>query len=145
VTPLARARQHRDAAITHGMGSAVAEAFGAIASNGGGRAAVDERPAVTAIEPADSRNGKCWVVFVPCEGCRLAPAFFQRADGRRKPLGPHCATCHSKDHNACRQCGRCFAKWSPWESEGGRIDRSYCSNACRQRAYRQRVAHGVAR
>jgi hypothetical protein len=76
---------------------------------------------------------------------------FSRADamGRRQPLphahafrtDPHCFTCHSSDHNACIVCQRCIAtgrRFGEWHYRQHRVDRLYCSNACRQRAYRQR-------
>jgi hypothetical protein len=44
----------------------------------------------------------------------------------------HCWVCHHNDHNTCEGCGRCIGK--------SRSDRRYCSDACRQRAYRLRVA-----
>lgn len=107
----------------------------------------DMTPGVTLSEPADSRNARPLFMWIPCEGCQSAVPAIQRLDGRRRPLTPHCITCHSPDHNACRQCGRCLPEWAPrreW-SDAGRIDRRYCSSACRQKAYRQRLAHGVER
>ncbi len=63
----------------------------------------------------------------------------------------HCASCHSTDHNACEECGVCLGasgvgnwaylgnvKYGPGVET--RRDRAYCSNACRQRAYRARGA-----
>jgi ferredoxin len=63
--------------------------------------------------------------------------------------GAHCVTCHSNDHNACDECGACLGasglgnrRWFGGEYMGGgcetRSDRYFCSNACRQRAYRRR-------
>jgi ferredoxin len=57
---------------------------------------------------------------------------------------PRCARCHGLFHKACAECGACMdAAGYPWERDYGslndtRADRAYCSNACRQRAYRRR-------
>lgn len=64
---------------------------------------------------------------------------------------PHCTTCHRNDHNACVQCGACMparADWGLYKDRrdivrvtyGVRADKLYCSNSCRQRAYRRRKA-----
>jgi hypothetical protein len=62
---------------------------------------------------------------------------------------PHCTSCHEEGHNACRACGGCLAQSGDLYFNGTRIDRAYCSNACRQRAYRERhmreSAHDKAR
>ena len=64
--------------------------------------------------------------------------------GRPHPITHHCTQCHSKDHSACLQCGRC----DPKEIDARRrykshiqyrADRLYCSNSCRQKAYRRRA------
>ena len=67
---------------------------------------------------------------------------------------PHCVNCHRNDHQACFQCGECMptvADWSMYSSPSDlgtrrvrygemRIDQKYCSNACRQKAYRVRAS-----
>ncbi len=82
------------------------------------------------------------IVWVPCKGCKMAPARYREPTGRLKPLGPHCTTCHSGDHNACHCCGSCLPECPPfakWMIPGAvRRDRLYCSSACRQRDYRKR-------
>ena len=53
----------------------------------------------------------------------------------------HCHSCHSDRHRACMECGACLPP-SGGMSHGRcetRVDRDYCSNACRQRAYRKRT------
>ena len=60
---------------------------------------------------------------------------------------PHCVVCHSHDHRACMECGAClFASFRDWcatrtirRAYQLRRDRRYCSSACRQRAYRERI------
>ncbi|MBO0691605.1 MAG: hypothetical protein J2P58_01800 [Acidimicrobiaceae bacterium] len=62
--------------------------------------------------------------------------------------GPHCFACHQNGHLCCRVCGRCIRRTKGAYDfqhardrvEGARIDRVYCSPACRQRAYRRRQA-----
>jgi hypothetical protein len=49
----------------------------------------------------------------------------------------------------CSACGQAIRVRRPWRtlgvgSRGSRVDRHYCSNACRQRAYRRRGPHGQA-
>jgi len=69
-----------------------------------------------------------------------------RALGPPAPLRPHCRTCHQDGHAGCSRCGACMAasgRGSRLRSEqygvdATRADRSYCSNACRQEAYRRR-------
>ena len=63
---------------------------------------------------------------------------------------PHCTTCHSEEHNACLECGKCMGTVADWVFYSDwrdlphirrgetRSDRFYCSDACRQRAYRKR-------
>jgi MYND finger len=59
----------------------------------------------------------------------------------------HCTSCHSPTHNACAGCGACLGKRLTGYSNDDfhdyvnyRVDRTYCSNACKQRAYRKRKA-----
>jgi hypothetical protein len=52
----------------------------------------------------------------------------------------HCATCDSPTHNACLTCGRCLPESFTAGHARARIDRVYCSAACRQRCYRIRKA-----
>jgi hypothetical protein len=107
---------------------------------------------VTATERTNSRNGGI-IYFAPsgCD-CGANVAMYQRVDASgepaddAKPLGFHCLTCHGRWHNACLVCGACLPDWKPtgipdwpWE-ERRRSDARYCSNACRQRAYRKRKA-----
>ena len=49
---------------------------------------------------------------------------------------PHCPICHAPNHVACHECGDDLRYASQAVT---RVDRSYCSNACRQRAYRRRT------
>lgn len=97
-------------------------------------------------EPQPSCNMAA-IVFMPCKGCNTAPAHFRGPNGRLKPLGPHCTTCHSGGHNACCCCGSCLSECPPfakWMIPGAvRIDRRYCSSACRQRDYRRRKQEGT--
>lgn len=58
---------------------------------------------------------------------------------------PHCATCHAWTHYACDQCGGCLPDLgdglrASYNGVKGQAyaNRRYCSNACRQRAYRAR-------
>ena len=58
----------------------------------------------------------------------------------------HCTTCHSNDHSACLECGKCVPKVPYYDRETGntfpinpRPNNQYCSNACRQKAYRKRI------
>jgi hypothetical protein len=64
--------------------------------------------------------------------------------GRLRPAAPHCCTCRTHgDHNSCLTCGKCLSRWIPFGSRfygGARLDKRYCSDACRQRAYRKRRA-----
>lgn len=78
-----------------------------------------------------------------CPGCDGTLAFARLADGRVKPLGVHCITCHSRRHSACTTCGSCLPEWAPirkWPDGRPcpRWDKRYCSPACRQKAYRRR-------
>ncbi len=86
--------------------------------------------------------------YVRCScGDRLV--YLRREDGKLEMHWGwiHCTTCHKRDHKACQQCGRClpesglgFGLRSRFmkRSDVVRSDRNHCSNACRQRAYRQR-------
>jgi len=49
---------------------------------------------------------------------------------------PHCPVCHLPVHR-CHQCGDEIYRYGS-SAITTRSDRAYCSNACRQRAYRQR-------
>jgi hypothetical protein len=78
---------------------------------------------------------------------RLAPEGYR--DRRSEYLGfewEHCTTCHGP-HNACADCGACLGERYTGEYSAlnhyseyvnYRVDRAYCSNACKQRAYRKR-------
>jgi len=90
--------------------------------------------------------GTTWIIHGRCRGCGKVLAIFQGCDGMRKPFLPHCSTCHSGEHNACQGCGKCLPKFRAfWRSEAARIDRRFCSNVCRQKAYRARQAVEDAR
>src|SRR5262249_32215996 len=52
-----------------------------------------------------------------------------------------CAIDGNKDYRQCQECKRWF-ELSPGIA---RADRLFCSNACRTRAYRQRIAHARQR
>jgi hypothetical protein len=53
---------------------------------------------------------------------------------------PHCCRCHVPTHSACKGCGTCLPDSRRYTSRAvTRVDREYCSNACRQRAYRRRT------
>lgn len=59
--------------------------------------------------------------------------------GKPSWYGQHCITCHEYQHSACRGCGVCLPKSRSWvdgRTRGARYDRVFCSNACRQKAYR---------
>lgn len=62
--------------------------------------------------------------------------------GKIRLADVHCCSCQSRgDHNSCLTCGKCLPRWIPIGSRyfgGVRLDARYCSNACRQKAYRQR-------
>lgn len=104
---------------------------------------------VTDTKRTHSRNAA--VVYGAPTGCECGAwmPMWQAVDGDgqavgdAKPLGMHCLTCHSDRHNACVDCGACLPDWAPsfgklpWERYQRR-DARYCSNACRQRAYRKR-------
>jgi hypothetical protein len=62
--------------------------------------------------------------------------------GKVKLFMPHCCTCRNRDHNSCVGCGACLPSWRRWKGgqRSQRLDARYCSNACRQRAYRRRQA-----
>src|SRR3990170_1290730 len=56
----------------------------------------------------------------------------------------HCYSCHESDHSSCVICGTCMTAGRRILGEYAyyhwhRADRLYCSGACRQKAYRQRV------
>ncbi len=86
---------------------------------------------VTTDTSGRSRNGCPWE-----RGERGGPGhpWYGRCPGNGPFRGfitsAHCGICHSDRHNACTGCGNCMART--------RSDRAYCSNACRQRAYRRR-------
>lgn len=103
------------------------------------------------------RNAPAWIVtqkpaaafFPKCKeaGCEVLVdhPYELRPDGSYAPYfpGTHCVHCHGEAHHrACRTCGRCMdwrvlRRWgSKWGLRGGR---RYCSNACRQKAYRKQV------
>ena len=104
---------------------------------------MSDRYTYAARELAVTPKGR--ILAVPCSGCERAPAYYQPLDrngedvGKPKPLGAHCTTCHSGEHNACQGCGACLSRWAP-VAGFVRSDKRYCSNACRQRAYRRRAA-----
>ena len=106
---------------------------------------------VTGLGPTNSRNEA--VIYTAPTGCACGALvlIYQGVDhdaqavGEAKPLGLHCLTCHSRNHNACVGCGACLPDWSPLpplfpDEPRRRLDARYCSNACRQRAYRKRKA-----
>jgi hypothetical protein len=114
-----------------------------------------EATTVTVIGPFDSRNAKLfmrvcdasiwWVRCSTCnEGIRVAckDTMADRPHGRLRPMDVHCCTCETRrDHTSCHDCGRCLPPWAPVDnrwSGGRRSDTFYCTNACRQRAYRKR-------
>lgn len=104
------------------------------------------------------RNAPSWIVtqepaaaFYPgCKesGCKVLidHPYELRPDGSYAPYfpGTHCSNCHENAHHrVCRGCGRCidFLTVMRWHSKWGlRGGRRYCTNACRQKAYRQRAA-----
>lgn len=109
---------------------------------------------VTGLPTYGIRNGRKVLYTIRrenCPGCKGQISLIQEvgpdADGNCVYVGearlvlPHCATCHSNNHNACRGCGKClpdsFPGFHRWRG-GCRSDKRYCSNACRQRAYRRR-------
>ena len=94
------------------------------------------------MDHTESRNA--------CPYCAMSEE--QRSDARfgevREWVGAawtHCTTCHSRRHNACACCGACLEDYEgAWDDKRVayrkryRIDKSFCSNACRQKSYRQR-------
>ena len=88
----------------------------------------------------------------PCDYCGL-PADVretvhygevQQWVGKEWDHGFHCTACHSREHNACEDCGKCLGDRELWGSGGYRSDRVFCGSACRQRAYRKRRRGGAA-
>jgi hypothetical protein len=83
----------------------------------------------------------------PCEGCRR-PVYLQKSCGWLSTCC--CKRCHSRARlaeartrrrrargtRACKTCGKFF--------KPTRTDSMFCSNACRQRAYRKRVTDNAA-
>lgn len=51
---------------------------------------------------------------------------------------PHCPICHLPAHAACHECGVTFQSGRYGSRAVTRVDRCFCSNACRQAAYRRR-------
>jgi len=86
---------------------------------------------------ANSCNGKC--ALCPTCGGQLRPMTGMRATecptcgAKWERWGAHCTTCHSDSHDACWGCKACMI------DKRHRPDLIYCSNACRQRAYRKRT------
>jgi hypothetical protein len=68
---------------------------------------------------------------------------FARCNAQPGPC-PDCG--NTRTHNRCLQCGTCLPPSGPFShrharhygTEATRANRRYCSNACRQAAYRQR-------
>lgn len=81
---------------------------------------------------------------VKCPGCPAGRRFLKHPSGIVTPwAGGHCTACHAHSHQACEACGQCLPEWrsrKQYSDRGRRGDRRYCSNACRQRAYRLRGA-----
>lgn len=112
---------------------------------------------VTATGPFDIRNAvlftRCtdgsvwWATCTTC-GRRVKVACKDpeatHPAGRLQPAEIHCCTCGTSwDHNSCHACGACLPSYQAHDkrlSGARRTDTLYCTNACRQRAYRQRRA-----
>jgi hypothetical protein len=108
----------------------------------------DEQHRVTDRSEVTSRNA------VDCEWCDTDLDALSREERRDLRLRltreketrfglwgtPHCTTCHEWTHYACEECGACLPRTRHlWPGVGEtRSDRLCCSNACRQRAYRER-------
>jgi hypothetical protein len=96
----------------------------------------------------DSRNTECPYCTIWAE--RRALGHTVRFGDVSEWVGvywTHCTTCHSRDHDACEACGACLDDYDTGVDtptgylrtyKNYRRDTRYCSNACRQRAYRQR-------
>ena len=96
---------------------------------------------VTDTRQTNRRNGT-HLLTLACIGCRqyrwhVAPIRNGEVVGVPRPLKPHCMTCHGDWHRECATCGKCLEEWNPIDPPY-RMDRAHCSNACRQKAYRQR-------
>lgn len=94
---------------------------------------------------------KCVTKYEQCRGCGRRISYGRdvvngQPVGQFTRMGPHCTTCHSYRHNACQECGAClpdWRMWKPWRERAQRLDAQYCSNACRQKAYRKRKNGGL--
>jgi hypothetical protein len=91
----------------------------------------------------DSRNAnplgdviRAFVALDPEWWC--AERWGGQRDCENRNGSPHCPTCHLSAHAWCHECGLGLADLRYNSQAVTRVDRSYCSNACRQRAYRQR-------
>ena len=90
-------------------------------------------------------NAKAIIRWRQCFGCERRFPFYQRLGtdgtpkGRALIIGAHCHTCHSDEHNCCEVCGKCLPPIHFYSANPVRVDRRHCSNACRQKAYRQRA------
>jgi hypothetical protein len=96
---------------------------------------------VTAANTGQSRNGCPY-----CDRPELRLACFGEVKEWVGCYWTHCTSCHSRDHNACLGCGECLGDYEgAWVDRRAdtrkryRIDKEYCSNACRQKTYRERV------
>ena len=93
-----------------------------------------------AATPRTSRNAnplaEAFTMFVAMD-----PAWFcARWGGNRscetRDSDPHCPVCHLPAH-VCQECGGEIDRYGS-SAVTARSDRTYCSDACRQRAYRRR-------
>lgn len=68
---------------------------------------------------------------VTCNTCEKDRDEWWPTNRRERYARPHCRTCHSDRHRACRTCGVCLGDSARW-------DRFYCSTSCRVRAHHER-------
>jgi hypothetical protein len=104
--------------------------------------------AVTPSRATASRNALAGTVDFFDGVVALDPEWWcSRWGGRRSCESrngvPHCPTCHTPTHVWCHECGDSLEELRDGSQGVTRVDRCYCSNACRQRAYRRRQQKGT--
>lgn len=102
--------------------------------------AVNDDP-VTVLGAQKGRHGGFFAEIV-AEIVASDPEWFcARWGGTRscenRPSDPHCSKCHLPLH-VCHECGGEIDRYGS-SAVTTRSDRIYCSNRCRQSAYRKRV------